>query len=162
MAITGTESIFYIKDDGLWKPISCEISSPMSESVEMMNTTTRDNAGWKTEKPTMQSYSISIEAIWEDDNYYGSNLLSYYKLREKKRNRELVEWKRETFSGLYIDSGEAHITSISDANTAEEEITFSMELSGFGKPNSFLNQVGVFAYDDETIISDDKNNILKI
>lgn len=158
MAIIGTESIFYIKDEGLWKPISCEVSSPMTESVEMLNTTTRDNAGWKTEKPTMQMYSISIEAVLVDDMDFPA-ILSYSKLREKKRNRELIEWKRELLNGLYIDYGKAHITTISDANTVGEEISFSMELNGFGKPLTDTARVFVLGEDKTTLIANNNNLI---
>lgn len=152
--ILGDSSIFYVKYNGVWCPISCEISSPMSENVEMVNTTTRDNGGWRTEKPTLQSYSISVDAVLQlDDEAPNSNVLSYNKLREMKRNRELIEWKRETFGGWYIDEGKAHITDISDSNTVGEEITFSMLLSGFGMPTTDSARVEVLGEDEETLIA---------
>lgn len=128
----GLESIFYIKYDGLWCPISCEISSPLSETIEMLNTTTRDNAGWKTERPTGQSYSLSIDAIETKDNY--NDIVSYRKIRKFKRDRIKIEWKRETIQNYLIDSGFGYITEISDANTVGEEISFNFTISGFGKP----------------------------
>ena len=130
---TGIDSIFYIKYDGLWCPISCEVSSPMSETVEMINTTTRDNAGWKTEKPTLQAYSISIDAVEKKDNY--NEIVSYRKVRKFKRDRIKIEWKRETIANYLIDSGFGYVTEISDGNTVGEEITFNFTISGFGKPN---------------------------
>ena len=152
--ILGEDSIFYVKMNGEWLPISCETSSPLSENVEMLNTTTRDNNGWRTEKPTLQSYSISVEALLQlDDESPDSGIVSYNKLRQMKRNRELIEWKRETFGGWYIDQGKAYITEISDSNAVGEEITFSMSLSGFGMPTTDTARVDVLGEDEETLIA---------
>lgn len=160
--IQGQDSIFYIKYNSIWCPISCEISSPISESVEMTNTTTRDNGGWKTEKPTLQAYSIAIEALLKlDDEVSGSNVLSYNRIRKMKRNRELIEWKRETLSGWYIDSGKAHIIDISDSNTVGEEITFSLTLSGFGAPVEGTARIEVLGDGPETLVGND-NEIIQV
>ena len=43
-----------------------------------------------------------------------------------KRSLTLIEWKRETWGGWYIDSGKAHIIDIGDSNVAGEEITFNL------------------------------------
>ena len=135
--LKGEDSLFYIKYNNIWCPIACETSNSFSENVEMINTTTRDNAGWKSELPTNQSYSISLEAvltILTIDDKTANLKLSYNKIRKMKRERTLIEWKRETFGGLYIDSGKAYIVDISDANAVGEVITFSLQLNGFGKP----------------------------
>ena len=159
--LKGEYSIFFIKYNNVWCPIACETSNSFSESVEMMNTTTRDNAGWKTELPTMQSYSISLEAILKIDNETeNNNILSYNKIRQMKRNTELIEWKRETWAGWYIDSGKAHIVDIGDSNAAGEEITFNLSLSGFGKPNEDTARVNVLGEDLQTLIAVN-NNLIK-
>lgn len=133
--LKGENSIFFIKYNNIWCPIACETSNSFSESVEMINTTTRDNGGWKTELPTIQSYSISLEAVLTiDDQTANSNVLSYNKIRKMKRDLALIEWKRETCGGWYIDEGKAHIVDISDANAVGEVITFSLTLNGFCKP----------------------------
>lgn len=157
---TGIDSIFYIKYDGLWCPISCEVSSPMSETVEMINTTTRDNAGWKTEKPTLQSYSISISAVLKRD--IDNEFISYNKIRQLKRNRTLIEWKRVLINGLYIDYGKAYIVDISDSNTVGEEITFDLSLNGYGKPLESTDLQYVLAEEIETLIGDKDNNLIEV
>ena len=163
MVILGEDSLFFIKYNGIWCPISCETSSPLSESVEMMNTTTRDNAGWKTEKPTLQSYSIAVDAMLRlDDETPTSNVLSYNKIRAMKRNRQLVEWKRETWGGWYIDQGQAYITEISDSNAVGEEISFSLTLSGFGAPTTDTARVNVLGYNSNTAVSDNNNNLMQV
>lgn len=128
----GLESIFYIKYDGFWCPISCEISSPMTEDTEMLNTTTRDNAGWKTERPIGQSYSFSIDAVVTKDNY--NDIVSHRKIRKFKRDRTKIEWKRETIENYLIETGFGYIPNVSDVNTVGEELTFNFTISGFGKP----------------------------
>src|SRR5690606_22072283 len=160
--ILGEDSIFFIKYNNIWCPISCETSSPISESVEMMNTTTRDNGGWKTEKPTLQSYSISVEAVLKlDDELPDSGVVSYNKLRLMKRNRELIEWKRETFGGWYIDQGQAYITEISDSNSVGEEITFSMSLSGFGAPGIDTARIDVLG-ESNTVLIAVNNDLIQV
>lgn len=129
--VNGSDSIFYIKHDGVFVPISCEISNTFSESSQMISTTTRDNKGWETSRPTMQSYTIALEAqaVIEDSN----NLLSYWELTRKKRSREVLEWKIETLNGAYIDEGFATITDISNVAQANEFMTFSLNLQGYGR-----------------------------
>ena len=166
--LKGEDSLFYIKYNGVWCPIAYETSNSFSENVEMINTTTRDNAGWKTELPTNQSYSISLEAILTiDDKTANSNVLSYNKIRKMKRERTLIEWKRETFGGWYIDGGKAYIVDISDANSVGEVITFSLQLNGFGKPLetdarirvlSNVAKTMIYTHPDEvTVIQTEKN-----
>lgn len=160
--LKGEDSLFYIKYNGVWCPVACETSNSLSENVEMINTTTRDNAGWKTEIPTNQSFSISLDAVLTiDDKTANSNVLSYNKIRKMKRERTLIEWKRETFRGWYIDGGKAYIVEISDANAVGEDITFSLQLNGFGKPLDSTARVSVLGYNSDTLISDDNNNLIQ-
>ena len=160
--LKGEDSIFFIKYNNVWCPIACETSNSFSESVEMMNTTTRDNGGWKTELPTMQSYSISLEAVLKIDNETeNNNILSYNKIRQMKRNRELIEWKRETWAGWYIDSGKAYIVDIGDSNAVGEEITFSLSLNGFGAPLEDSARIFVLGENNTVIIGNNNNEIIK-
>src|SRR6185503_17927941 len=120
MAIKGKESLFFIEIDGVYFPVGCLTSSPISEDVQMLNTTTRENDGWVTELPTNQSYTIALDGqMVMDDEDSGSTMISYRKLRQFKRDKTLINWKRETLDGKYIDKGRAHIVSISDADPAD-------------------------------------------
>lgn len=134
-SIKGIESLFYIKKNDVFFPVACLTSSPISEDVEMINTTTRDNEGWKTALPTNQGYTIELSGLMvQDDNDSANNVLSYRELRQYKRNRVLIDWKRTTLSGYYVDSGKAYIISISDSDEADGFITFSATLQGYGMP----------------------------
>lgn len=133
--IKGNESLFYIKKNDVYFPVGCLTSSPLSETVDMIGSTTRENEGWKTSLPTNQGYSIELSGLMvQDDEDSGNEILSYRELRSYKRDKELVEWKRTTLGGYYIDSGKAYITAISDSDEADGFITFSASLVGFGKP----------------------------
>ena len=46
--IEGDIRILYIYDKTAYSPIGCLTENSFSESVEMLDTTTRDNGGWKT------------------------------------------------------------------------------------------------------------------
>lgn len=133
--IRGKESMFYIKKNDVFFPVACLTSSPISEDVEMIQTTTRENEGWVTDLPTNQSYTIDLSGLMVmDDSDSDNEVLSYRELRAMKRNRDLIEWERRTRNGYYIDSGKAHIVSISDSDEADGFITFTATLRGFGKP----------------------------
>ena len=63
--IDGGYSILYIKWVDEFLPIGCLTSDSFSEEIEMLETTTRDNGGWKTSTPTNQNYNISFDGIFE-------------------------------------------------------------------------------------------------
>lgn len=130
----GEKSVFYVKMGDVWYPISCEVSSNLSESVEMVDTTTRDNTGgWKTSYPTRQSYSISFNGMMVTEVAY--SIISYWTLVHWKRSRRLVEWKQEISSLGAVISGKAYISAINITNNVEEFIMFDITFEGFGAIN---------------------------
>ena len=161
--IKGEESMLYIKrpSDLVFIPVACLTSSPMSEEVDMIATTTRDNEGWETARPTLQRYSLEVNGIMtKDDEDSGNDVISYNELRRIKRNRVLIEWQLKTLGGYYIDSGKAHITSISKTDEVNNDISFSASLVGFGAPleSRFPKILG----DTDDILTDNKNNAIWI
>ena len=161
--IKGSESLFYIKKNVVYFPVGCLTSSPLSETVDMIGSTTRENEGWKTSLPTNQSYSIELSGLMVKDDYdSGNEVLSYRELRSKKRNKELVEWKRTTLGGYYIDSGKAYITAISDSDEADGFITFSASLVGFGKPDESNDRIYILGDDEKSIyVHPDNNTVIQ-
>lgn len=156
--IKGEESIFYIKYNGVWCPIACEKSSTMSEDADMITTTTRENEGWESQKPTLQRYSISLsgQAVKEDK----PGILSYWRIRQLKRNRTLIEWQRKNLYGYYIDSGRAYISSISDGNEVDSYMTFTATLVGYGKPEESDERVYVLANERDKVVVNEVENAL--
>lgn len=161
--IRGKESMFYIKKNDVFFPVGCLTSSPISEDVEMIDTTTRENEGWRTSLPTNQGYTIELSGLMvQDDEDSGNEILSYRELRAMKRNKELVEWKRETLNGYYIDSGKAYITAISDSDEADGFITFNASLVGYGAPDVSNKRIYILGDDDKSIyVHPDNNTIIQ-
>lgn len=151
--IKGEENLFYIKKNDVFFPVGCLTSSPIAEDVEMIGTTTRDNEGWRTSQPTNQGYTIELAGLMVmDDDDSGNEVLSYRELRRIKRNKELIEWKRTTLDGYYVDSGKAFISNISDSDTAGEFITFTASLIGYGKPDESSARVYILGNVPKTAI----------
>lgn len=131
--LQGDTKIFYIKDASVWVPVGCLTSNGITEDAEFLETTTRLSGGWRTTKPTNQSYTLNVEAYSTRD----SGLLSYEDLRDKKRARSLVEWKID--DGTNKETGYASISQIGETAPAGELVTFSMQLIGYGVPNAVLS-----------------------
>lgn len=128
MFINGTYRILYIDSGSGFEPVGCLTNHSFSESSEVLDTTTRDNNGWVTSRPTNQNYNISFDGlVLEDDLSVG--LQTYYDLTVIKRNRTLIQWR--------IDEkhyGSGYITELSDENSIDESVSFSAEILGYGKP----------------------------
>jgi surface protein len=137
MFINGENRILYIKWEGQYLPIGCLTGDSFSESSEMLNTTTRDNAGWSTSVPTTQNYNISFDGLVINTNFTGGDFtkVSYDRLRELKRNRTLIEWKLKDNNNIFVDSGKGYITELSDSSSIDEFISFNASIIGYGRPD---------------------------
>jgi hypothetical protein len=58
--------------------------------------------------------------------------LSYDTLKQKKRDRELIEWKIEDTGLVFSDTGTGYITAIGEANEAGGLLTFNGTIQGYG------------------------------
>lgn len=136
--INGTDRLIYIKWDGEFLPIGCLISDSFEESSETLDTTTRDNAGWRTSVPTNQSYNFSFDGLIINTNFTGGdfNKISYDRLRVLKRNKTLIEWLIEDNNKTFSDTGFGYLINLSDSSNIDEFITFSASVEGYGEPIS--------------------------
>jgi len=134
--INGEDRILYIKYNGVYMPVGCLTGNGITEDVEMIDTTTRDNKGWKTQKPLVQSYSVSFSGVQINTTVVGGNfgIASYDKLVTLKRNKLLLEWKLQGSKYPVVDYGFAHITTIESSENVGEFMSFSGTLQGFGIP----------------------------
>ena len=141
MFIDGTYETLYIKDaNGDWLPIACITANSFEESSDTIDTTTRDNVGWKTFLPTNQQYSVSFEALESEDVVVNGKTTLYF-LRQKKRDRELIEWRIGSTRYIY---GNGYITSLSRGYNIDENVSYAGSIIGFGNYNSYLE----FIYND--------------
>lgn len=129
----GAIRILYIKDATVWHPVACLSSNPISEFVETIPTTTRASGGWETSVATSQSYTIDFEGIQILTSSAGDDTkLSYDTLKEKKRDRTLIEWKIEDTGLIFSDTGSGYITAIGEANEVGGLLTFNGTIQGYG------------------------------
>ena len=141
MLIDGTYEILYIKRsvDSDYYPIACLTDQSFSESSDTIETTTRDNQGWKTMKPTNQEYTISFSGL---EDYQTTNKTSFTELLISKKSRELVQWKIGE-AGYY--QGNAYITELTKDFPTDDYVTFNGTLVGYGNytniAESYINRV---------------------
>ncbi len=153
----GQDRILYLKLLGAWLPIACLTENPFNETAEFIETTTRDNQGWATSRPNMQSYNISFSGLQVNTSVAGGTftIISYDKLKQLKRSGTLLEWKIEG-SFPVVDYGKCYIQELSEANAIDEFLTFSGSLVGYGIPKITTKGTDVLNSGDpnELIVTD--------
>jgi predicted secreted protein len=114
-------------NSGPFYPIACVTDNGMSESVQMLDTTTRDNGGWRTSVPTMQSGTIDFTGIYEQGGDFTID-----DLRDIFRGGNIINWKISSSDGGYIHDGEGYFSALSDASEMDSFVSFSgsIQISG--------------------------------
>lgn len=135
----GKESRIYVQyPSSNWELISCEMSHDFQEDTEMVGTTTRDNNGWKTHLPTVQSFTLSFTAMIEKDEMGVDGKVSYIHFVNMKRTAFRVKFRREIQyqgeSKFFRDEGFAYITSLGAAAEVDGFVIFDVSLIGDGEP----------------------------
>ena len=141
MFTKGEDRVLYIKINNEYLPIGCLTGDSFSESSEMLDTTTRDNAGWKTSTPTLQSYNISFDGLVINTSYVNGDQtkISYDRLTLLKRNKTLIEWKSQDTLGVFVSIGKGYITELSDSSEIDGFISFNASIIGYGKPGDITD-----------------------
>lgn len=134
--ILGELRILYIKISGTYVPIGCLTGNSFSETSDQLGTTTRDNGGWRTFRPTTQSYTISFSGIQDT-----AQALGYTELKELKRTRARVDWKLEATAAGLADYGIGYITDLSENADVGDLLTFEGTLRGYGQPVELSDNV---------------------
>lgn len=124
-----SERLLLVAIGGTYQVVGCLTSNSIDESVEMLSTTTRDNNGWATARPTTQNYVITFSGIQD-----GEGVLTYSQLKALKRARTQVSWKLQGGTGTESDFGIGYITDLSETADAEAFLEFSGTITGFGQP----------------------------
>jgi len=159
----GEDRILYVKVNGNWLPVGCLTDNSMDESAEMLDTTTRENVGWATARPVLQSYGLSFSGLQVNSTIAGGNfnVASYDKLQQLKRDKILLDWKVQGTVYPIVNYGKMHIDSLSDANPVGEFVTFTGSGVGFGKPlTASLGTTVLNNGDPNTIINDGDPNVI--
>jgi hypothetical protein len=162
----GEDRILYIKIDNLFIPIGCLTENSFSESVDTIETTTRENQGWTSVRPVTQSYSISFNGIQiltttEDGD---DTKASYDLLKTLKRDRVLLDWQIKGDNFFIVDFGKCFITDLSEATPVNEFITFSGTLTGYGEAftTSADDTLLLNNGSTTTIVQDGNTNLIQV
>jgi len=140
----GDEDILYIKVNETYYPVACLVSNDFSENSGTIETTTRDNLGWKTFQPTNQSFEVSFEGIETQEDVI-NGLVTYKDLQNFKKTQTLIDFR---IGSVKIIQGQGYIINISKNSPAGDLVSFSGLLQGFGSYDNYdPNLNDVFNYD---------------
>lgn len=158
----GEDRILFVRINGVFLPIGCLTDNSMEESSEFIDTTTRDNKGWNTSRPLNQSYSLSFSGLQVNTTVTGGtfSIASYDKLKELKRDRELLDWKIQGTVYPIVDYGMCYISSLSEANPVGEFITFTGAMAGFSHPKMATLALVLANGGDTTLILNTGNTVI--
>lgn len=135
--IDGTYDLLYLDFGSGFLPVGCLTSNGFSEDVETLDSTTKENGGWRTQVLTNQSYEITFSGIAINTIYSGDTTkYSYDVLKILKRGRVLLDWKIEDSVDGNIESGKAYITNLSSNSSIGQFVSFDGTLIGYGKPDT--------------------------
>jgi len=165
--VNGEDRILFIKQNGVYMPIGCLTGNNFDKTVEMIDTTTRDNNDWASSFPVMQSYSISFSGIQVNSTVVGGNfnVASYDRLTDISDNKIRIEWKIQGSIFPIVNYGEGYISSLGEVNNVGEFMSFSGTITGFGKPlKTQLGTVLLNNGDPNVIIQTDNtgNELLRV
>jgi len=165
--VNGQDRILYIKYNGVYMPVGCLTGNNIDDTLEMLDTTTRDSEGWATSKPLLQSYSISFSGIQVNSTVIGGNfnVSSYDRLTDIKRSKTRVEWKIQGKIFPIVDYGFGYINNLSSIENVGEFMSFSGAITGFGKPlKTSLGTVLLNNGDPNVVIQTDEtgNELLRV
>lgn len=117
-----------------WQPLGCLTSNTITETTQMLSTTTRDNQGWATSVPGFQSYTIPFSGVQTTAGGATVSFQGIDSVKQIKRAGTRVYWKIEDVASGLIEIGEGHITSLTDAADAGDFATYDGVIEGYGQP----------------------------
>lgn len=164
--LQGTYDLIYIVTDDGDIPVGCLTSHSFSETSEMLDTTTTDNNGWKTSRPTNQSFTLTFQGLSIISNESVIDSYSYDLLVGFKRDRTLLDWREvydrgtsyreQTFQGYIVD--------ITEQSPVGEYMTFDVTVEGYGTPvlqSFFVDEVDNLIWENgDNAIAENGDNII--
>ena len=130
--IKGENAIFYVYDDGQWKPIICARSGTFNTTAETIETSISGTGVWRTYEYTALTWTASFEGLIF---LYGTNELTASDIRAFQFSREkiLLRYQRtDTAGNVYTDEGYGLITGVSDSGDYQSAVSFTIEFRGTG------------------------------
>lgn len=160
----GKERLLYLLEDETYLVVACLLGNTFSEGVDVLDTTTRDNNGWKTQVLTNQFFTVDFTGIQINTAFSGGDFsrVSHDRLKQIKRAREVREYKLATTDGVFVELFKAQITSLSDVATVDEFLTFDVSMLGFGEPVSTTEAMNTLGDGLGNEIQDGNNNNIQV
>ena len=134
--IKGDVLILSIHDGSAYRPVACLTSNSLSESMGIIEVSTKCDPGVSQKAAGTYSYEISAEGEYIDTTSAGAETTkaSHDYMHSVFQAGAEITWKMATGIADTSDYyGAGYLTSLSaDAPTGDEFATFSMTLSGNG------------------------------
>lgn len=116
-------------------PIAFATSCSLEVSMDEIDQTNKDSAGWKSIIGGLRSWSVSSDALYQ--NEAEASRTGFIELWDKIENRTKVYVELTVTSASSADSnkyyhGEAYVTSLSVNGGTEDQATYSVSLTGSG------------------------------
>lgn len=130
--IRGENAVFYVYDDGQWKPIICARSGTFNTQAETIETSITGSGVWRTYEYTALTWTASFEGLIYLD---GTNELTASDIRafQYSRTKILLRYQRKDEAGnYYTEEGNGLITSVSDSGDYQSAVSFTIEFRGTG------------------------------
>lgn len=148
----GFNRVLFIKIADEFLPVACLTNNSLNESSDIIDTTVRTNNGWKTSRPTNQSYTIPFEGVQINTLFDGDTTkASYDRLKALKRGLTLFEWQIRTIGESFLDYGVGYISEISEAASVDGFLTFSGLIQGYGEPYYTADVLDSISFDSTLI-----------
>lgn len=130
--IKGENVVTFFFVDGVWKVAACARTCTLDVSTETIETTVSGSGKFKSFKPTVNSWSGSIDGV-VFLNETGKVTLPDLRRKQLAHERCLIKYQRTDQSGnTYTDEGYFYITSSNDAGSYNDVNTFNLSFIGDG------------------------------
>lgn len=135
--IKGKHRLLYIKRPGdpAFRRVGFLLVNSWNTSVGFLPTTTRNNKGYKTQRPVEKESTIAFTAVLFQDGDLAAKL-GYKELREMLDLDELFTWKLEAAGESFTDVGRGHLQSLGEAADWQDSVFFEGSILNYGKPFS--------------------------
>lgn len=130
--VPGIAYTFYLFDNGIWKPYACARSADFSLVTEFLETTVTGSGNWKTFKPTVHSFSQTIDGIISLNVSANLSLPELHGLQIAK-TKILTRIILTSVAGdVYTREAYCYIESATDTGSFDGIATFRISFKGTG------------------------------
>lgn len=110
-----------------WTAVGGQRGAKLSEKLDTVDVTSKDNGGAKAYEPGLYDWTISCDGIYVEDEAAYQALVNALRQRQKVK----VRWSE---GGTAVYEGTAIVTSRDLDAPYDGETTYSIELQGTGTP----------------------------